>query len=698
MDEYYSVLSNHFGERLHGLVVYGSFPYNPSSDFDSCVIVTHYTQNDIKFLVEAVESLNKRYCLLRDVEIPYENKLIYSIEECQSLLNDFPFHYNEFDGKYEITDFIESVEYLCSSEARRRLLLNIMTTESCKINVSAEFLGISDYCFRKLALAVKDYFGCKTLLELRDALITNPWTSARYKNYLGYSYKEENYLYSKLLSLNIDVRKDYSYISQGIIKNILETGKVTDSYRKQLAILNKRGERLFSSFIAPYNDCINSIFDITTGIQGIFDSEIGGVTISDNDWEVSSSLFKILFQKKISNLNIYLLEKNDCKLLRGAITYYYFACVKNEYSSLRSSHVLEWIDEYRNFFTESFNLLLSMENLSIDDRIFLLGVYDNLRNVSLIMLNAYITVNYKSVGTCLIHLDETIGGILKWSNLLNESINNMIHLCFDNDISDLKKKSINILSDCETLLGLCKQELVIATNENLYDKMFRLHRENDNFIENYLSLALSYSDYIESEAESISYVGLLYGGLELPFILKLIKKQSFSKIAVLKITNQYFDKCNQHDTQIKLDGFVETLRGEKAKYIHLMDDNILTGRTINRSLNWLLKNHYKVASVFVVRQFNLNRIEQANQEKVHPKIEFLCNFLKGMVYPSLFTKIKVNTNYRGEYLDEIGIFSLPAYEYLKYLYKNGWWYEHSDAFEFYYPKLKVESIYPLRSI
>lgn len=51
----------------------------------------------------------------------------------------------------------------------------------------------------------------------------------------------------------------------------------------------------------------------------------------------------------------------------------------------------------------------------------------------------------------------------------------------------------------------------------------------------------------------------------------------------------------------------------------------------------------------------------------------------GMTFDSPYTKIKQNTNYGNEYLDELGIFTLTGDLFLKLLYKNGHFFPNTEV-------------------
>ena len=116
---------------------------------------------------------------------------------------------------------------------------------------------------------------------------------------------------------------------------------------------------------------------------------------------------------------------------------------------------------------------------------------------------------------------------------------------------------------------------------------------------------------------------------------------------------------------------------EFSDYI-LLDDNALTGQTLQNSYNFLKRQDNDV-NIFLVRHPNINRIEQS---KIYGHCLNLDNYNKsvfGMVFDSPFSRLKANTNWGNEFLDELGVFTKTGDAFLKCLYKNGLFKQNTEV-------------------
>ena len=102
----------------------------------------------------------------------------------------------------------------------------------------------------------------------------------------------------------------------------------------------------------------------------------------------------------------------------------------------------------------------------------------------------------------------------------------------------------------------------------------------------------------------------------------------------------------------------------------LTDDNVLTGKTLQIALDILFSNGLNVDNTAIVRYPSINRVEQMFFEG-HGAIDTtnFFTFIKGLIFPSPYSKIKSTNN--ESYLDELGIFNKSRDRIVRYLYKNG---------------------------
>ena len=103
----------------------------------------------------------------------------------------------------------------------------------------------------------------------------------------------------------------------------------------------------------------------------------------------------------------------------------------------------------------------------------------------------------------------------------------------------------------------------------------------------------------------------------------------------------------------------------------MIDDNIMSGITMQFNYNkFYLNNFKKICGVLLIRHPSMNRIGQMEYFNVGLNIELVDKFVFGMIMHTPYTKVKRNTNYNNEFLNELGIFSDSTETFLKALYCN----------------------------
>ena len=110
----------------------------------------------------------------------------------------------------------------------------------------------------------------------------------------------------------------------------------------------------------------------------------------------------------------------------------------------------------------------------------------------------------------------------------------------------------------------------------------------------------------------------------------------------------------------------------------VFDDNLLTGKTMQLSLNTLNDIGADVKNISVVRYPNVNRIPQMFM-KGHGAVDFNAyfNFIVGLGFSSPYTWRDENEN--SEYEDSLGIFDVNRQKILECIYKNHSYNENSEV-------------------
>ena len=182
--DYCDMINNRYNRIIESIVIYGSNIYNcSSSDLDVCLITSEYNQSLRDEIIRMTKEFHLSNNLRIDEEIPFENKLIYSENEVLNTLEHSPF---EFDGETLIKDIVKTREFLSSIEMKKRLLLNILTTDHLTMGKSTE-----EYERKALKIileTLKKYYSLKDVdvEKILPYFYRNPYTGADGEMYLGY--------------------------------------------------------------------------------------------------------------------------------------------------------------------------------------------------------------------------------------------------------------------------------------------------------------------------------------------------------------------------------------------------------------------------------------------------------------------------------------------------------------------------------
>ena len=456
-------------------------------------------------------------------------------------------------------------------------------------------------------------------------------------------------------------------------------------YRKNYALVEKMINFGRQKYLQKYNKMFNEVFNVYMGIDDIFDKFSGSVIIPMYEWELieADSYLKKFFEKNIDSNFSYILRDNQNIMLRGSSTYYYFLAnrmnfydneVDKEIDFTSKNNVLSWMDNYRDFFSESINAIEKTENLNTTiNKKLILGILDNVRNVLLILINEELNNRYPFDSSVIINLEKiTEKSELKllYTNLLNVH-KMLISICSDkNYIIDKLELKANI-NEIRNLLEYKKNNfLEYASEEKDYSKLFRTYREIDNFAENLITL-----DLISEKNDNQIYgmCGLSYGGIELPIIYKAINNEA-DNILLLKFSKKISSYKNKHSIEIRnFDiydyGRVIKIGFEPDKKYVIADDNLLTAKTMQLAINTFYDLNARVNGILVVRYPSINRVNQMFLEN-HGAVDYnyFFDYINGLCFPSPYSFRDEHIG--NQYLDSLGIFDINRRKILECLYKN----------------------------
>lgn len=201
-ESYKVYMENSFGNDLLEkllIVGYGSNIYNMEikSDFDVCLIdyLNILSTHEKNLIINKTIDFQVENGLEIDEEVPFINKLIFNSSELRDIFTKNPF-LNDV-GLYEISDVVKTKEFLSSPLMKKRLFLNIFTTDRQLIAGNKFIEKVFEYYSWKTVIeAISNNYRLNKLQHeiVESLLYSNPYTLKEGEWYLGYKrnhkYKE----------------------------------------------------------------------------------------------------------------------------------------------------------------------------------------------------------------------------------------------------------------------------------------------------------------------------------------------------------------------------------------------------------------------------------------------------------------------------------------------------------------------------
>lgn len=450
------------------------------------------------------------------------------------------------------------------------------------------------------------------------------------------------------------------------VNNLINNG-YESKLRKIEQIKSLEKEKNFKK----YDKIINKNFNVLNGINSIYEWYTGAVFFKDYEWmEIDdNNNLKKLFNKSDNNSFLYSLPMDTGIILRSYKIYYYFSTHVSRFEKPNKIQIEKW---FQNVITFLNDLNYAMEGYKIYsnyDRRLLLGVIDNLRNIILLMANTEMMILSDNGNDFLYHESFENRAINTYFVLIND-YQKIIHgICFgkikdDNSLVTIKK----IVTTLKRAIPETFENLKNITDSFVLGKCFNPLREIDNYIENYIVCEHIVSK-IHLKNRSFNLIGVLYGGLELPFIMKHICSSDINISFLFQNHGMYLDR-QQKNIEIIDSNIKEFGKINKNLTTFIIDDNMMSGKTMQFAFNKLFVNEYKINGIFVIRHPNLNRIAQLENFDIAMNLDLIDKFVYGMITDTPYTKIKRNTNFNNMFVNELNIFSIMTEVFLKALYCN----------------------------
>lgn len=420
--------------------------------------------------------------------------------------------------------------------------------------------------------------------------------------------------------------------------------------------------------IAFFNDLINHKFKMVEGINGLYDSSSGSIKIQMCEWiSIPDNNPLKQFWLKQNNMSLcYAMYDNDNILLRGSQIYYYF--LSNRYHDettgddiTTNKMIYNWLNNNKTFYLDALEAMGKIENLNeVNNMKMILGLIDNIRNYLLILLNEQI-VTYNSEKNTIINLEQLDKNALisKIYTILLEADTMMKDISFD------KKHQItyrNIQNLINKVLSINEEFYLSFSNEPVkenYSSCFRVYREIDNFAENFITCYLTAKK--DDKINQKGFCGLCYGGIELPIIMRSIESK-IEEVSILKFNKNVTGYSKKQSLDLRFfnifeKGGIELIGINKEKDYILLDDNLLTGKTMQLALISLYDIGINVDKIMVVRYPGVNRISQMFMPN-HGAVDYrhFFEFIQGLYFPSPYSRRDHYSPY--QYEDSLGVFDL----------------------------------------
>lgn len=205
------------------------------------------------------------------------------------------------------------------------------------------------------------------------------------------------------------------------------------------------------------------------------------------------------------------------------------------------------------------------------------------------------------------------------------------------------------------------------------DRLVRRWREADLPGENLLVALVALRDVADSAV--IDAVGIGWGGIELPLVFRYLAKLEGVVAARDKHLSTYIANWSHYgdgEARTSWVSFPQHHTDEPefgAPVSVLFDDNVLTGRTLERIRDEMLLRGAKDVRIYVTRFSGERRLAHMKMEDhgvVDP--DFLLNNVKGYLGETAFSRSW--STKKGDYRSQVGVFSLARRRILECIHNN----------------------------
>lgn len=420
----------------------------------------------------------------------------------------------------------------------------------------------------------------------------------------------------------------------------------------------------------------------------LYDPESGSIKIPMYEWELMNNTpLKKLWSLTINGNLSYCLRDNNSYLLRGSKTYYYFLANRQKINGkdfTTYDNVIEWYENYTIFFESAKTAISQTSTLnSISDKKLILGILDNSRNYLLVQLNQSIYNKYEKENILYKLNSRNSNNINEIYNVLSSTIDLMKKITFEENYKISKSELFYLLDRISSILLISKNDFFEREETKDYSKEFRTYREIDNFAENFTTIKMCEEKNPIIVNQSVC--GMSYGGIELPIIYKSINS-NIKDVLILKFNKNVSGYSNKQLVQLRrfnINKYGGLITNDKITNndLILLDDNVLTGKTLQLAINSLYDMNFNTNRISIVRFPGINRTDQMFF-KNHGAVDFnlFFDYITGLCYPSPYSWRDEN-NF-DQYLDSLGVFDLNRKKITECLIKNHDYRTNSEVYNY----------------
>lgn len=437
-----------------------------------------------------------------------------------------------------------------------------------------------------------------------------------------------------------------------------------------------------------------------SNVWDYIDEKTGAFYIHDAEYELLKAvkpdhiLFKIYdkHQKRIAFEQPRLkfaIKTDSGLLLRGPFNYYYGLAFRNGDSSNITLGFLQNLNQNRvHFFKTCANAIKNSGYINIKDSIVrrvLLGIMDSIRDYLLLLINIRLQ-KYAGKNDKLYIFVTKDKDFYELYCLAKQNLINMYNCLFDNIDANFVWNFLEFVANKILPVAKAAEYYFTILNEYDYQKGCRVWREIDSFYENVIAVDTSINKMLyecEFEKKEVLLYGIRYGSLELPIIAAMlfeVKYKYFNikySIGAMCLKSNYSTNHKDNlDTRRSL-ASINRRNIDTNNYFHvLMDDNLVTGRTLQLAVNMLVNRNIYPEKIVVVRYPAINRIKHMFlPNHGAPDPDLFWEYIYGLTSPTPYSRLNYPYSYKKnpkeKYLDELGEFNKTRTFVLNLLYKNG---------------------------